>query len=56
MILHDIITFLIGFVSSMAALIVWFHFDLEARWQHRKAEHGRKLEERLKQEAKHLTH
>jgi hypothetical protein len=48
-ILVDIAVGLVSsFAGSLGAIVFWFHFDMEARWQHRKVEHGRRLEERAR--------
>lgn len=35
-----------SFAGSMLALVVWFHYDLDARWQQHKINHGKHLDER----------
>jgi hypothetical protein len=40
------IEFAVSFFGSLAALVFWFHYDMDARWQHRKVENGRRRDER----------
>jgi hypothetical protein len=41
-----LIGFVTSFVGSFSAVAVWFHFDVESRWQHHKIESGRRKDER----------
>jgi hypothetical protein len=47
-----LIDLIASFIGGMAALVVWFHFDIEGFWQQRRLEHGKKLDQRAEEAAR----
>jgi hypothetical protein len=45
-ILHHLLNLAEDFAASMAAFVIWTHYDFEGWWEQRRIEHGRRLEEK----------
>lgn len=50
------LTFPVSVAASLAALAIWFHFDIEGWWQQRRLEHGKRLDERQRRAAEEHHH